>query len=144
MLMGYFSALFFAVTYLIYKISNFLLPRYQRQLGFQHLYNIASFPFLLYLVNFFYLLSTPIFNYVSRYMEREADRFGIEITRNNEVAAQLFADAVGEHLANPRPGIVYKVWRSSHPSLGDRIDFCNNYCPWEIGQPLKYGEYFQE
>ena len=142
--MGYFSALFVAITYLIYKISSSLLPRYQRQLGFQHLYDIASLPLLLFLVNFFILLSTPVFNYISRYHEREADRFGIEITRNNEVAAQLFADAVPEHLSNPRPGIIYKIWRSHHPSLGDRVDFCNSYCPWEVGKPMKYGEYFKE
>lgn len=140
---GFFSVLFFVITYLMHKAAHFLLPRYQKRLGFQHLYDIASLPFFLFLVNFFYLLSTPIYNYITRYTEREADRFGIEITGNNEVAAQLFADAVDEHLANPRPGNIYKIWRSSHPSLGDRVDFCNSYCPWEEGQPLKYGEYFK-
>ena len=142
--LGGFSALSFAIAYLTYKTANFLLSRYRKQLGFQYLYDIASFPLLLLLVNFFFLLSTPIINYGSRYAEREADRFGIEITRNNEVAAQLFADAVPEHLSNPRPGIIYKAWRSSHPSPGDRVDFCNSYCPWEMEQPLKYGEYFKE
>ncbi len=141
---GFFSVLFFIITYLIHKIAHFLLPRYHERFGFQHLYEIASLPLFLFLVNFFYLLSTPIYFCLTRYTEREADRFGIEITQNNKVAAQLFADAVGEHLANPRPGNLYKICRSSHPSLGDRVDFCNSYCPWEVGQPLKYGEYFKE
>jgi STE24 endopeptidase len=143
LLMGYFSALIFVICYLTYRFTNFLLPRYQLQLGFQRLYDFASLPLLLFLISFFIFLSIPIFNYFSRYMEREADRFGIEITRNNEVAAQLFADAVHEHMANPRPGIIYKIWRSSHPSLGERGDFCNGYCPWKANQPLKYAEYFK-
>ena len=35
-----------------------------------------------------------------------------------------------ENLSNPRPGPMYKFFRSSHPSIGERIDFCNRYHPW--------------
>jgi hypothetical protein len=35
-----------------------------------------------------------------------------------------------ENLGNPRPGFLYTIFRASHPSLGDRIDFCNSYHPW--------------
>jgi len=48
-----------------------------------------------------------------------------------------------EKLGNPRPGLLYKLWRSSHPPLGERIDFCNSCRPWERGAPLTYGEYFK-
>jgi Zn-dependent protease with chaperone function len=140
--LGYSSVLIFVIFYLVYRTANFLLSRYQKRFGFQHLYDIASLPLLLLLINFFFFLTTPISNYVSCYDEHEADRFGLEITRDNQAAAQLFADAVVNNLINPRPGIIYKIWRSDHPALGDRIDFCNTYCPWETGQPLKYGKYF--
>ena len=43
-----------------------------------------------------------------------------------------------ENLSNPRPGLLYKLWNSSHPTLGERIDFCNEYRPWEKGEPLRY------
>jgi len=49
-----------------------------------------------------------------------------------------------ENLGNPRPGLLYKLWRASHPTLGERIDFCNVYRPWEKGETLKYGELFKE
>lgn len=143
LLMGYFSIIAFVISNLTYRTANFLLARYQKRFGFNHLSDIASTPLLLFLISFFILLSNPIFHYFSRYMEREADRFGIEINQNNKAAAKLFADAVHEHMANPRPGIIYKIWRSHHPSLGDRVDFCNSYCPWEKGQSLKYGQYFR-
>mgnify|MGYP003693641529 CR=1 FL=1 len=42
-------------------------------------------------------------------------------------------------LANPRPGLLYKIFRESHPPLGERIDFANQYHPWTTGQPLEYG-----
>ena len=43
-----------------------------------------------------------------------------------------------QNLSNPRPRPLYKLWRSAHPTLGDRIDFCNAYRPWETGEPLAY------
>ena len=141
--MGYYAILSFAICYLIYKISGFLLSRYHHIFRFQHLHDVASVPLFLVMINFFLFLQTPCLNALSRYMEIEADRFGIEITQNNTVAAEGFASAVSGHLANPRPGVIYKIWRSHHPSLGDRVDFCNSYCPWETGQPLKYAEHFK-
>ena len=141
--MGYFAFFSFAMSYFTYKTANSLIRRFQTQWGFSHLYDIASLPLLIFLISLFTFLSTPIFNSFSRYMEREADRFGLEITQNNVAAAELFADAVHDHLANPRPGMIYKIWRSHHPSIGDRVDFCNNYCPWKKGMPLKYAAYFK-
>lgn len=141
--LGYFTALAFVISYLTYRVANFLVNRYQDRFGFQKLSDIASLPLFLFLASFFILLSTPIFNYFNRYVEREADRFGIEITHNNKAAAALFADAVNDHLVNPRPGIIYTFWRSHHPSIGDRIDFCNSYHPWLNNEPLVYGEYFR-
>jgi Zn-dependent protease with chaperone function len=72
-------------------------------------------------------------------MEHEADRFGLELMQDNRAAAGAFARLQEENLSNPRPGMLYKVWRASHPPLGERIDFCNDYRPWEAGGDLRYG-----
>jgi Zn-dependent protease with chaperone function len=77
-------------------------------------------------------------------MEHEADRFGLEITQNNQAAAEAFVVLQQENLGNPRPGMIYRIWRSSHPPLKERVDFCNSYCPWNEGKPLTYGKYFKE
>jgi hypothetical protein len=37
---------------------------------------------------------------------------------------------------------LYVLWRSGHPSIAERIEFANRYRPWEKGQPLTYGRYF--
>jgi hypothetical protein len=39
--------------------------------------------------------------------------------------------------------LLYVLWRGSHPSLGERIDFANRYHPWDEGQPLRYGRLFK-
>jgi len=39
--------------------------------------------------------------------------------------------------------VFYKLWRASHPLLGERIDFCNTYRPWEEGRPGRYEKMFR-
>ena len=34
-----------------------------------------------------------------------------------------------ENLSNPNPGPVYRIFRASHPSISERIDFFNTYRP---------------
>ena len=84
------------------------------------------------------LLLSPALLAVSRHNEHESDRFALEITHDNRSCAEAFVKLQEENLGVPRPGLLYKIWRSSHPPLGERIDFCNEYRPWETGQPLKY------
>ncbi len=140
----FFSALSFAVFYLTYKSANFLMKRHAKRFGFHELHNIGSLPLLLLLMSVFLLLASPLSNYVSRLMEHEADRFGLEITQNNEAAAEAFIVLQKKNLANPRPGNVYKIWQGTHPPLAERVEFANSYCPWKRKEPLKYGSHFKE
>jgi Zn-dependent protease with chaperone function len=139
----YLSALSFLVFYLTYRASKYLLRRYKKQFGFNHLYEIASLPLLLFLMGLFLLLSTPLSNMISRCMEHEADRFGLEITQDNKAAGEAFLTLQRENLANPRPGLIYKIWRCTHPPLAERVEFCNTYCPWKNNESLKYRKYFK-
>ena len=142
--MAFYSILTFAVFYLTYRSANVLLHRYHKRFGFNDLSSIASLPLLLLLVSFFMLLSSPISNYFSRCIEHHADQFGLEITKDNQAAGQAFIALQQENLANPRPGPIFKFWRSTHPPLAERVDFCNRYCPWKEQEPLKYGKHFKD
>lgn len=141
--MLFFSALTFLIFYLTFKSANYLLGRYHKRFGFKHLYSIASLPLLLFLISLFVFLALPLNNYISRIIEHHADRFGLEITQNNQAAAEAFIVLQQGNLANPRPGPIYNFWRSSHPPLAERIEFCNSYCPWKEGNELKYGKHFK-
>jgi len=79
---------------------------------------------------------------LSRHQEREADRFGLELTRNNRAAATAFVKLQQENLAVPQPAPLYRLWRAAHPSLAERITFANSYRPWASGTPLRYGDRF--
>ena len=124
--------------YCIDRIGNWLLHRSHRLFCFSHLDNIASVPLFLLLIGLFQLLLLPLFNAASRDREHEADRFGLEITQNNQAAGEAFIVLQRGNLKNPYPGPIYQLWRAAHPALGKRVEFTNSYCPWEKGEPLKY------
>ncbi|RPH63518.1 MAG: M48 family peptidase [Acidobacteria bacterium] len=140
----FFSALIMATLYAVHRVAGRLIDRHRARFGFAELSDVASFPLILLLFNAFTLLVTPGALAVQRHFEHEADRFGLEITHGNYAAATAFARLQQDNLAVPRPGTLFVLWRASHPTLGDRIDFCNDYRPWETGTPEVYAHLFKD
>ena len=128
--------------YIVHRLAGGLLGRYGSRFGFDRLDDVASVPLLLLLVNSVSLVTSPLILAGSRHLEHEADRFGLELTRDNHAAAMAFVKLQEENLAVPRPGLLYTIWRASHPSLAERIEFANDYHPWTTGAPLVYGDRF--
>jgi STE24 endopeptidase len=117
--------------YVVHLFAGRLIARFGRRFGFDQLADVASFPLLLLLGGAASLLATPLVLAFSRHQEHEADRFALELTGDNRAAATTFVRLQEENLSVPRPGPFYTMWRGSHPSLGDRIDFANRYRPWQ-------------
>jgi Zn-dependent protease with chaperone function len=129
--------------YLVHRVAGTLIGRFGEKFGFQQLSDVASFPLLLLLGTLFSLVTTPAVLAVSRHQEHEADRFALELTRNNRAAATTFVRLQEENLSIPRPGPIFTFWRASHPSLGERVDFANRYHPWRTGEPLRYDRHIR-
>jgi Zn-dependent protease with chaperone function len=134
------SALALLGLWVIHRTAQALIARYEGRFGFSELADVASVPLMALLFSVVALVLTPAILAVTRHDEHEADRFGLEITHDNQHCATAFVKSLSENLANPRPGLLYKLWRSSHPPIGERIDFCNEYRPWETGEPSRYGD----
>ena len=132
-----------ASLYVAYRTAGAVIARFGRRWGFTSLADVASLPLLLLLMSAFGLVVTPLQLAFTRHLEHEADRFGLEITQANHSAGTAFVKLQQDALANPRPGLLYKIFRESHPPLGERIDFANQYHPWTTGQPLEYGGKFK-
>jgi Zn-dependent protease with chaperone function len=113
--------------YLVHRLAGGMIARFSHRFGFDRLSDVASFPLFLLLGSIVSLILTPVVLGFSRYQEREADRFALEMTRNNRAAATTFVRLQEENLTVPRPGPIYKLWRASHPPLGERIDFANRF-----------------
>jgi STE24 endopeptidase len=129
--------------FVVHRVAGWLIARFRRRIGFERLDDVASLPLLLLTGGVVLLATTPAALALSRWQEREADRFGLEITRDNQAAARAFVRLHDENLAVPRTGLLYRLWRGSHPDLADRIEFSNRYRPWSRGDPLRYGDRFR-
>jgi len=124
------SIITFAALFLVDRLGRFLVRRYRDRLGFDRLADIASMPLMIVLLEVAFLVLSPVALAYSRYQEHEADRYALELTRTNHSAGTAHVKLQTENLGNPRPGLFYKIFRASHPSVGERIDFSNSYHPW--------------
>lgn len=138
------AGLILVTLYAAYRLQNGLIARFGSRFGFTGLADIASLPLVIFLVGVLSFVVTPVAAGYSRWQEHEADRFGLEITRNNHAAATAFVRLQQENLGVPRRGLLYKLWRADHPLLGERIDFCNSYRPWDEGKPGRYEHLFKQ
>lgn len=141
----FFAAGIILVTlYAAFRLQAGLITRFENRFGFKDLADIGSLPLVMLLVAVLSFVITPVAAGYSRWQEHEADRFGLEITRDNHAAATAFVKLQQENLGVPRRGLLYKLWRASHPLLGERIDFCNSYRPWDEGKPSRYEHLFKK
>jgi STE24 endopeptidase len=140
---GFMALVILVTLYGAHRTAGWFISRFRSRFGFDALADVAALPLLLLLSNGFSLVVSPAVMAYSRYQEHQSDRFGLEITRDNHAAATAFVKLQAENLGNPRPGLLYELWRSSHPPLGERIDFCNAYRPWETGAPREYEHLFR-
>ncbi len=127
------SFLVLAGLFFVDRAGRWLIARYSGRLGFDRLSDVASVPLVLMLIEVASLVLSPVALAYSRYQEHEADRYGLELTHANHSAASAFVKMQAENLSNPRPGLFYMVFRATHPSIGERIDFYNSYHPWRRG-----------
>jgi len=139
----FFAVLILVTLYAAYRLQDGLIARFSTRFGFAELGDIASLPLVMMLIGVLSFFVTPVAAGYSRWQEHEADRFGLEITRNNHAAATAFVKLQQENLGVPRRSLLYKLWRADHPLLGDRIDFSNAYRPWDEGKPGRYEHLFK-
>jgi Zn-dependent protease with chaperone function len=124
------SLVVLAGLFFVDRAGRWLIARFAVRLGFDRLSDVASVPLVLMLMEVSSLFLGPVALAYSRFQEHEADQYALDLTHANRSFATSEVKMQAENLGNPRPGLFYTIFRASHPSIGDRIDFCNHYHPW--------------
>ncbi len=112
-----------------------LLARFGPRWGFGEIGDLASMPLLLGAVGLVVFLAQPLTNGFSRYIEHEADVFGLEVTQLNEAGAGAFLKLGLQNKSDPEPNPFIRAWLYTHPPLMERVRFALAYRPWERGEP---------
>jgi STE24 endopeptidase len=129
--------------YLAYRLIGGVLARYGARWGIRDLGDWASFPVLLVLLSLFSLVGQPLAAAFSRYLEHQADIYGLEavhglVPDSSQAAAHAFQKLGEKALVYPAPHPLYVLWAFSHPPVNERLRFAAAYRPWDTGQPTRY------
>jgi STE24 endopeptidase len=136
--LAFFAGLLLLFFYLVHRLIGWVLTRWGPAWGVRGLDDWASLPALLFLLSLLFFVTNPVASAFSRYLEHQADQFGLEVTHgltpdSAQVAAQAF-QVLGEvDLADPDPNPMNVFLFYDHPPISDRVRFCLTYHPWEQG-----------
>jgi STE24 endopeptidase len=103
----------------------------------------TSLAVLLLLISILQFAATPIVNGVSRYIEHEADVYGLEVIHgivpnSQQVAAQTDQILGETNLEEPDPSRYAVFWFYTHPPIAERLKFALDYDPWSASQPTEF------
>ncbi len=107
-----------------------IINRFKHRFGFESLSDIASLPLIMIMLSIMGFLFNPVSNGFSRHMERQSDKYGMDISEvSGETAAVAFDKLSAFNLSDPDPHPIIEFWFYSHPALNKRIEFVRNYRP---------------
>lgn len=121
------SVLITLILFLTNKICLWFIKNSHSVLGFRNLYQIASLPLILLIINGLMFFSSPIINVHSRYHERQADTVEMELTEDSETFVSGLTKLYKQSLSLPRSSKLYKIWYHSHPTYEERVNFARGY-----------------
>jgi STE24 endopeptidase len=89
--------------------------------GFDSPADIAALPVFAMAMGLYGLLTMPIGNAFSRWRERRADEYALQVTRNGAAFASAFTRLANQNLSDvdPEPWVEWLLY--SHPALSKRI-----------------------
>lgn len=70
---------------------------------------------------------TPVLNVLSRYFERESDRYACDLSGNGEALITALIKLSKENLSNPYPHPLYAAVYYSHPPVLERVKDIKRY-----------------
>lgn len=131
--------------YLGFRCIGWVLSRWGATWEIRSLDDLASLPVFLLLFTIMAFAASPIISAASRYLEHQADQYGLEVTHeltpdSGQAAAQAF-QALGEvGLSDPDPNPIDVFMFYDHPPIRDRVQFCLTYDPWSQGKKPEFAK----
>ena len=120
-LIGFGAGAGFGMAWMLSQIAPRAVWRTRERTGVSEVADEASLPVLALLMTAMGLVLMPVQAAFSRAMERRADRFAVELTRNGEAYARAMEGLAAQSLADPEPPRPVVVMLYSHPPIVERI-----------------------
>jgi len=107
--------------YFIFKTSDKALSLF----GLSSLLDIAALPVVIMYLVVFGIITQPLQNYISRCLEKNADRMALSVTGQKEAFISMMEKLSAQNLADRNPNPIIKFFFFDHPPVDERINMAN-------------------
>ncbi|MFC1548868.1 M48 family metallopeptidase [Candidatus Omnitrophota bacterium] len=95
--------------------------------GATGLSDLYIFPILVFSMTAFGIIILPVQNLFSRILERQSDRFALEMTEDSGTFISMMKKLASTNLAEMEPSTLKKIFMYDHPPVGERIRMAEGY-----------------
>ena len=125
-----FSSIIAAIGFLIIHLAGpGIINRFRSRMKIDNMADVAGLPLILLIFTVYGLVTMPVFPAFSRHMERQADKFAIDITHKNDAFVTAMGKLAYMNLSDPNPSPVIEFLLYDHPPVSKRIKFAQEYEP---------------
>jgi STE24 endopeptidase len=114
-------------TLLALWLANMVLRGGLAAFGFDGIADIAAFPLFGLILGLFAVMTMPLNNSYSRWRERLADQYALEITRKPEAFITAMTRLANQNLAEADPARWVEVMLYSHPAISRRLAMARDF-----------------
>jgi STE24 endopeptidase len=104
-----------------FAMVDLVLTACATQLGYSGLADPAALPLLLFVLAIFGLVWAPLLNAVSRFYERQCDRYALERTHNPSAYRSAFIKLARINKSDPDPNALIALLFYDHPPIRERL-----------------------
>ncbi|HNX91008.1 MAG TPA: M48 family metallopeptidase [Candidatus Omnitrophota bacterium] len=115
------------ITALSFWLLSAIVGNIAVMLGASGASDIGILPAIMLCMMCFGLLVMPLQNFISRCLEREADRFALEIMKDPGAFISAMERLAEMNLAERDPGLIKKIMLYDHPPIAERIRMAQNF-----------------
>ncbi|MGG5253325.1 M48 family metallopeptidase [Neobacillus sp. SM06] len=113
--------------YLTYRMMHWTVRKWGKELKIPAVSDIRSLPLFFMIISMLLFTVSPLTNWMSRYEEKRADHYAINMTKNPNAAITSFQELTRSGLSQVNPPLLVKIFRYDHPTMLERITMLEEY-----------------
>ncbi len=123
-----FSSIMSAVGFFIVHLTGGkIISKFRNRLKIENMADVAGLPLFLLIFSIYGIITMPVMPAYSRHMERQADRFALDMTHNKVAFISAMDKLAYDNLSDPNPSPTIEFLLYDHPPIAKRIKFAEEY-----------------
>ena len=123
-----FSSILMGIGFFLIHLSGpRIITRFRNRLKIENMADVASLPLIFLIFVIYGIVTMPIGPAFSRHIERQADKFALDMTYDKEAFISTMDKLAYINLSDPNPSPVIEFLLYDHPPISKRIKFAEEY-----------------